>query len=81
MPTNFQMNAALVDVTFDGTVTLVNDQFVIATPESSSVLIDLEKISLTFEGYEAIVSGDMWECVRLWMDLLHHQLLRHLQLM
>ena len=40
MSANFQVNGALVDVTFDGTVALVNGQLVIATPEGSSVVID-----------------------------------------
>ena len=40
MPANFQVNGALVGVTFDGTVALMNGQSVIATPEGSSVAID-----------------------------------------
>ena len=68
-----------IGVAFDGSVALVNGQPIIATPEGSSIVIDQEKASLTFEGYEVRMET-VWEWVRLWMDLLHHQLLRHLQL-
>ena len=58
LPASVEVNGVPVDVTFDGTVALVNFQPMIATEEGSTVEIDGEEVSVTFDGTNVIVNGE-----------------------